>query len=214
MAELVPLFGTAAALREWFEDWAPAFELGVAVGTISLAFVTWRLARQAKQELERADRPCVYPITPHAWLEEERLGAGGRFLSFRNGGRGIAKNVRGEFWWHDTDGHAELVNQTLGPGDHFRVWLRDEKRVTRWYGAEGYVVYEDVSDVQWQSRFRYEHDGKQVWARLDKWGRTSELGPPKSAFPRDGWAEEELPDGPEPGTSVYDRRGVIDMDID
>jgi hypothetical protein len=94
--------------------------------------------------------------------------------------------VRGELWWHDTDGHAELVSQTLGPGDHFRVWLRGEKRVTRWYGAEGYVVYEDVRDVQWQSRFRYEHDGKQVWAQLEKWGRTSELGQPKSAFPRKG----------------------------
>jgi hypothetical protein len=64
MTDLVPVFGTAAGLREWFEDWAPAFVLGVAIGTIWLASVTWRLARQAKQELERADRPIVYPITP------------------------------------------------------------------------------------------------------------------------------------------------------
>jgi hypothetical protein len=83
------------------------------------------------------------------------------------------------------------------------------KRVTRWFGAEGYVIYEDVRGVEWQSRFRYEHDGHQVWARLDTWDRTSELDDPEAAYPRNGWAEEELPEGPEPGASVYETRGVV-----
>jgi hypothetical protein len=120
--------------------------------------------------------------------------------------------VRGELWWHDEDGHARLVGQTLGAGDHFRVWLRDDKRVSRWYGAEGYVVYEDVRGVEWQSRFRYEHDGTLVWAGLRTWNRSSELDDPAEAFPRKGWAEEKLPDLPEPGASVYEQRGVISLD--
>jgi hypothetical protein len=181
----------------------------LAGATVALAgFVFWQVILQTRQ-LSASQRPCVYPITPHRWLEDERLGDGGRFLSFRNGGTGIAQNVRGELWWHDKDGHAVLVGQTLGPGDHFRVWLLDRKRVTRWYGAEGYVIYEDVRGKEWQSRFRYEHDGKQVWARLEKWDRTAKLGNPQDAFPRKGWADEETPDGPEPGASVYEKRGVI-----
>jgi hypothetical protein len=140
--------------------------------------------RLQRKQLAASDRPCVYPITQHTWLDDEKVGEGGRFLSFRNGGTGIAQNVHGELWWHAEDGHALLVGQTLGPGDHFRVWLRDERRVTRWYGAEGYVVYEDVQGVEWQSRFRYEHDGKLVWARLREWKCSSELDDPAEAFPR------------------------------
>jgi hypothetical protein len=176
-----------------------------------LVFFVWRQVRLQVKQLAASERPCVYPITPHKWLEDEHLGNNGRFLSFRNGGTGIARNVRGRLWWHDENGEARLVGQTLGPGDHFRVRLLDEKQVTRWYGAEGYVIYEDVRGVQWQSRFRYEHDGHEVWARLREWKPSSELDDPKAAFPRKGWAEEKLPEGPEPGTSVYDERGVIDL---
>lgn len=68
----------------------------------------------ATEQFAASDRPCVYPITPHTWLEDERLGNDGRFLSFRNGGTGIARNVVGEVWWHDEDGHALLVGQTVG----------------------------------------------------------------------------------------------------
>lgn len=134
----------------------------VAVGTIVLAIATlvlavgvWRQVRLQGEQLAASERPCVYPITPHKWLAH--LGDGGRWLTFRNGGTGIARNVRGRLWWHDKDGKASLIGQTLGPGDHFRVWLRERKEVTRWYGAEGYVIYEDVRGVEWQSRFRYEH---------------------------------------------------------
>jgi hypothetical protein len=118
----------------------------VAVGTIVLAIATlvlavgvWRQVRLQGEQLAASERPCVYPITPHKWLAH--LGDGGRWLTFRNGGTGIARNVRGRLWWHDKDGKASLIGQTLGPGDHFRVWLRERKEVTRWYGAEGYVIY-------------------------------------------------------------------------
>ena len=173
------------------------------------AFVFWQVLLQRRQ-LAASERPCVYPITPSPWLKD--LGGRGRWLAFRNGGPGIAQNVRGELWWHDENGHTVLVGQTLGPGDHFRVWLLDQKRVTRWFGAEGYVIYEDVRGDEWQSRFRYEHDGRQVWARLDEWDRSSQLGDPQVAFPRDEWAEEKPPHLPEPGESVYERRGLTEID--
>lgn len=79
---LVPLFGTAEGLRKWFDDWAGAFELGVVIGTIILAVATYKLARQAKEDIERGDRPCVYPITPHSWLIEESLGDGAASFHF------------------------------------------------------------------------------------------------------------------------------------
>jgi hypothetical protein len=123
----------------------------LAGATVALAgFVLWQVILQTKQ-LAASQRPCVYPMTPHKWLAHH--GDGGRWLAFRNGGTGIAQNVRGELWWHDKDGHAVLVGQTLGAGDHFRVWLLDRKRVTRWYGAEGYVIYEDVRGVSGSPAF-------------------------------------------------------------
>lgn len=60
-----------------------------------------------------------------------------------------------------------------------------------WWGAEGYIVYEDIQGREWQSRFRYESDGSQVWAKLTKWGTSADLGDPAVAFPREGWAEED-----------------------
>jgi len=184
-------------------DWA------VAVGTGALALGTFWLAWQARKEaaavkdqvtlqteqLAASERPCVYPITPHEWLEH--LGDGGQWLAFRNGGTGIARNVRGRIWWHAENGEARLLGQTIGAGDHFRVWLAGREQVGRWFGAEGYVLYEDVRDVQWKSLFRYEHSGGQVFAKLVEWGPTTadEL---ELAFPRAGWADEELSDEPEP----------------
>jgi hypothetical protein len=185
-------------------DWA------VAAGTGALALATFWLAWQARKEaatvreqvtlqaeqLAASERPAVYPITPHDWSTS--LGDGGRWLAFRNGGTGIARNVQGRIWWHVEGGEARLLGQTLGAGDHARLWLDGQKGIARWFGAEGYVVYEDVRGVEWQSRFRYEHSGGQVWARLLAWERSSELDDPELAFPREGWADEELPDEPEP----------------
>lgn len=188
-------------------DWA------VAAGTGALALATFWLAWQARKEaatvrkqvtlqaeqLAASERPAVYPITPHEWLEH--LGEGGRWLAFRNGGTGISRNVRGRLWWHVPGGGeagAILIGQTLGPGDHVQVWLGEGKAVGRWWGAEGYVVYEDVRGVEWQSRFRYEYSRNHVWARLLDWDPTSVLGDPEAAFPREGWAEEEMPDESEP----------------
>jgi hypothetical protein len=43
-----------------------------------------------------------------------------------------------------------------------------------------------------------EYSGNHVWARLLDWDPTSVLGDPEAAFPREGWAEEEMPDESEP----------------
>jgi hypothetical protein len=188
-------------------DWA------VAAGTGALAIATGWLAWQARgeaaavrqqvtllaEQLAASERPAVYPITPHEWLAH--LGEGGRWLAFRNGGTGIARNVRGHIWWHTREGSyddARLIGQTLGPSDHFRVWLGDNKRIGRWWGAEGYVVYQDVRGVEWQSRFRYQHSGSNVYARLGEWAPSSSLDDPNEAFPREGWADEAMPDEPDP----------------
>jgi hypothetical protein len=207
-------------LKEGLSDWAPAAEWAVALGTIVLAFATFRLAKRAKEEAEAvrkeaelltrqvelateqlavSERSCVYPITPQDWSLS--LGDGGRWLAFRNGGSGIARNARGRVWWHERGGgydETALLGQTLAANDHSRLRLGDGKAVSRWWGVEGFIFYEDVRGNEWQSHFRYEYSGREVWARLLEWGPSEEIGDPYSEFPRKGWAEEQLPDEPEP----------------
>jgi hypothetical protein len=116
------------------------FMLAAATGL--LVFFVWRQVRLQGKQLAASERPCVYPITPHKWLRHH--GEQGRWLAFRNGGTGIARNVRGRIWWHVEGGEARLLGQTLGAGDHARLWLDGQKRIAPWFGAEGYVVYEDA----------------------------------------------------------------------
>jgi hypothetical protein len=191
----------ADEVRRFLDDWAPAAEAGVALGTILLAFATWKLARHVAAQLKVGERPCVYPITPAGPKWAGHLGEGGRWLAFRNGGSGIARDIRGHIWWHKNDGghdDAALLGQTLGGNDYTRLRLAKRKAVERWWGLEGYLVYEDVRGDQWQSRFRYEYSGGEVWARLTAWARTKKLGDPDSAFPRPGWVDEYMPNEPEP----------------
>ena len=188
-------------VQRFLDDWAPAAEAGVAIGTIVLAFATWKLARRAAAQLKAGERPCVYPITPGGEEWSAHLGDGGRWLAFQNGGSGIARDIRGHIWWHKNDGgsdDAALLGQTLGAGHHTRLRVAKRKAVERWWGLEGYVVYEDVRGEQWQSRFRYEYSGGEIWAKLTAWAPTKKLRDPDKAFPRPGWASEFMPNEPEP----------------
>jgi hypothetical protein len=189
-------------VQRFLDDWAPAAEAGVAIGMIVLALATWKLARRATAQLKAGERPCVYAITPRGEKWAGHLGDGGRWLAFRNGGPGIARDIRGHVWWHTKylGGYddAALIGQTLGGGDYTRLRLAERKAVERWWGVEGYVVYEDVRGEQWQSRFRYEYSGGEVWARLTDWAPTRKLGDPDAAFPRSGWANEPMPEEAEP----------------
>lgn len=186
--------------------------VAVAIGTGLLALATFILAKRAgreasavreqvtlqQQQLAASERPAVYPITPSTWLKD--FGSY-RWLALRNRGTGIAQNVRGHVWWHTREGgqdDARLIGQTVGPGDHFLVWLSDNKEIGRWWGTEGYVVYRDVRGDEWQSRSRYEYSGSHVYARLFEWALSSTLDDPTDAFPREGWAAERMPDEPEP----------------
>jgi hypothetical protein len=197
-------------LGPWLSGHQEYAEWAVAMTTALLALATFALAWQASREgsqvakqvelqrrqLAASERPIVYPITPHEWLES--FGDGGRWLAFRNGGTGIAQNVQGHLWWYGGEGEADLIGQTFGADDHARVWLADERKVAHWFGAEGYVIYEDVQGDEWQSRFRYENDGTQVWAKLVEWGKSADFDDPATAFPRSGWAEEENLAPPDP----------------
>jgi hypothetical protein len=107
-------------------------------------------------------------------LHQRATEAGG--FAFRNGGTGIARNGRGRIQWPVEGGEAALIGQTLGAADHARLRVGEEKRIENWSGAEGYVVYDDTQGDEWQSRFRYEQAGGQVWAELIELGLTRGLG--------------------------------------
>jgi hypothetical protein len=175
---LLPLFATAEDLRKWFDDWSPAFEFGVAIGTILLAWATFVLARRAKHELERADRPFLYPITDHRWLAEDA--ATGVRLAFRNGGSGVAQNVHGRVWWATADGAdgAYLIGQTLAAGDHSGIRLAYEHeghRIASWEKVAGYVTYRDTADDEWTTEFDYTLIKGQIAANVVAWGRANRL---------------------------------------
>jgi hypothetical protein len=125
-------------------------------------------------QLTASDRPYVYPITDHDWLAS--TGDGGQWLSFRNGGTGIARNVSGRIRWPVEGGEAALIGQTLGAGDHARLRVGEQKRIQNWSGVVGNVVYQDTQGDEWQSRFRYEQADGQVWAELIELGLTRDLG--------------------------------------
>jgi hypothetical protein len=189
LSDLLPLFATAEGLRKWFDDWSSAFELGVVIGTISLAFMTYLLARRAKRELDRAERPFLYPITDHTWLEKDA--PTGVRLAFRNGGSGVAKNVRGHVWWPTTDGtiaDAKLVGQTLAGGDHSGIRLAYEHaghRIGSWKKVAGYVIYHDAADKEWTTRFEYEEITGHIAGNVVEWGRSSDLK--KRSYPPPEW---------------------------
>jgi hypothetical protein len=149
-------------------NWAVAGgTIAVAVGTLVLAFFTFRSVQGATAELrlERdrlvaAQTPRVFPTPPIEWSEgappynmELRLWP--TVLPVTNGGPGVALNVRARLEWPGAGGqYVGTVPSSIAPGQFtdLRInWGGDP--LTDWANVVGALTYEDIHGTQWRTNF-------------------------------------------------------------
>jgi len=156
-----------SGFHRWLERWAPAAEWGVAIGTAALAVATLVLVRHARDEVAavrqeathladqavRSLRAYVYPESDVEWalgLNEEATYRH-QWIPLRNGGPGLALNVRGEFV-NGAGAPVSLYAGSIAPG-------RAEKAraatpvADGWAGARGELRYDDLNGEAWVTHF-------------------------------------------------------------
>jgi hypothetical protein len=168
------------SFRVLLDHWAPLADWVVAFGTGTLAFATFRLARRAHEEakavaeesrqvgeqielqreqLRRGSQAYVYPWVPtdwaigsDYWADHPRLEA----LPLRNGGRGLARNVKGKAsaLGEGVFIRAEIYAGTIAAGEQVTGRLSREMR-TGWSSASGEISFVDEQDTEWVTRFRF-----------------------------------------------------------
>jgi hypothetical protein len=161
-----------AALASW----------AVAAGTLFLALATFQLARRARDEaeavrreaeqvgtqvtlqreqMEASARAYVYPWTPHDWVAGSDYWGGGRnatLLPLKNGGTGLALNVRGRAVWNLGPGiwhRVEIYAGTIAANDDLNARLSQDA-TQGWVGATGYLRYTDLRNQPWVTFFRFD----------------------------------------------------------
>jgi type II secretory pathway pseudopilin PulG len=191
-------FTLIASFHGWLDRWAPLADWVVAAGTLTLAIATFVLARRARQEgdnvradvelqreaMEQGSRAYIFPHAPWDWA------SGSGFwsttspqsrLPLKNGGPGLARNVHGKVYW-DNDGQRSsftfvtLFGSSIGPGDEIQARL-SASAGAGWAGAEGYVLFTDLANVEWITEFKFTlGDGNQLDAHHEAPVRTSDFG--------------------------------------
>lgn len=161
----------------------------LALATFSLAFGTFFLALQARNEaravkresqqiaeqvalqreqMESAQRPYVIPFADPdwSWLEgQERysLNAWKHLLPVKNAGPWAALNVQGGLDFGPPSGvKAPIIRTSLAPGDREDLRLHVEAPWSPgvdWQSVAGWLDYEDVQGGQWRTDFRIEQEG-------------------------------------------------------
>jgi hypothetical protein len=153
----------------FWANWSVAIgTIAVAVATLLLALVTRRSVRTATDEL-RLERerltasqwPRVFPNPPLTWSEgappynqDPRPWAS--VLPVKNGGPGVALNVRARLDWPAPAGvHVESVPTSLAPDDSadLRINWGVQPR-TDWADVSGTLTYSDITGAVWQTQFR------------------------------------------------------------
>jgi hypothetical protein len=136
--------------------------------------VTYRLVRVTKRSVETATKelrlerqrvtaaqtPRVFPAPPIEWTEgTEPYTHNPRHwadvLPVKNGGPGVALNVRARLEWPAPGGvNVETVPTSLAPGDSADLRINwGGKAETDWSNVVGTLTYEDVAHVVWQTDF-------------------------------------------------------------
>jgi len=152
----------------FWADWSVAIgTIAVAVATLALAWVTRRSVKTATDELRlERDRltasqwPRVFPTPEIAWSE----GASPynfdphtwpTVLPVKNGGPGVALNVRARLVWPGPEGHnVETVPVSLAPdgSTDLRInWAGQPE--TYWDNVNGRLTYRDIHGGMWQTDF-------------------------------------------------------------
>jgi hypothetical protein len=157
-------------VTQW-DKWTAIGTIAAAAATLFLALVTLWLVVQTRAELtierhriEAAQRPRVFPAPPTAWTDgaDEYAGRWPQLLPVKNGGPGVALNVRLRLQWPPPSGiFVQSVTTNLAPGDFTDLRLDwGATPNTDWNNITGKLTYEDVVGALWQTEFRVfvEHD--------------------------------------------------------
>lgn len=162
-----------ASFHDWLERWAPLADWGVAIGTALLAFATFVLARSARDEAsavrdearrvalqaEAALRAYVYPEAIADWAQDRDIWAGRRndSLPLRNGGPGLALNVKGKVGWPGREGQGrDLYGGSIASGQS-AVGRLAFPADAGWNGAVGHLRYSDLNGDDWETHFTITH---------------------------------------------------------
>jgi hypothetical protein len=155
--------------------------LAAAGATVLLAAVTvwlvWTTRRAVKGEaeqlsiqrraLEASQTPYVFPAPTADWTDGLGVYSGGRWgkvLPIRNGGTGLALNVRGRLRWGPPSGtQVPFVRMNLGPGDYQEIqinWGEGGAFGNEWDNMRGVLHYEDVLGRAWRTEFTIGVEGR------------------------------------------------------
>jgi hypothetical protein len=173
---LVYLTVAVDRFRSGLDNTASLASWAVAAGTLVLASATFQLARRARDEaaavrdeaeqvseqikLQREQydasfRPCVYPSAPAEWVSGPSPNDAS--LPLKNGGPGLALNVRGRVVWNLSRGSwmtVYLYASSIAPADSADARL-SKPAIKGWVGAMGYVRYADFAGKDWVTYFRF-----------------------------------------------------------
>jgi DNA-binding transcriptional regulator of glucitol operon len=175
-----------SGFRHWLDKWSALAEWLVAAGTLGLAAATYVLARRARDEAEAvrsesdrlgeqaraALRAYVYVETSAGWAQgidapEMRWSAYRlQFLPLRNGGPGVALDVRGTLVEPISGTTIPIYAGGVPPGQS--LITRPRSAVSSWEGVLGELRYGDLNGDEWVTRFRFAlGEGNQLYAEHD-----------------------------------------------
>jgi hypothetical protein len=149
--------------RAWVDRWSVA-EWAVALGTLTLAAFTLALARESRrqialqrEQIQAAQRPVVYPVTPADWAMGGGVSANRRkmFLPVANGGPGVALNVTGRVMQRPERGsgvrESQIIAGSIGPGGE--QYARLDSEWPSWNNTIGFLRYWDLLGNEWITDF-------------------------------------------------------------
>jgi hypothetical protein len=152
--------------------------------------------RLQREQMERGSRAYVYPHVPWDWARGELFWAGGpkmnlTALPLKNGGPGLARNVHGKARWplgEEDFYETTLYGSSIAPGDEIQTRLSQD--ALAWGGsggsggAEGYVLYTDLAEQEWVTRFVFRSEEGQLVGEHEAPVLVSDLDEDESLYPR------------------------------
>jgi hypothetical protein len=185
---VVAVWAAAVFTRaHWLNHHATLADWSVAFATGSLALFTYALAREAKgqlvlgqQQLIAAQRPMVLPVVDGSWEYARSV------LRLQNVGAGPAYNLGGALYWRQgPQDHGNLVPLAIGPHELIDAHLV-EKVDVNWASATGFLRYHDLSNIEWQTHFRFKGDqARHYFVEIVYVGQSNSL--PEPMYTQHGW---------------------------
>jgi len=136
--------------------------LGFLVNSLAIRREQGDRKRQFDDEWARewaSQRPVVYPLALFEWTHRSgryELPGNARLLPLKNGGRGVALEVKGEMTATTPDGTSysrELLAGPIAAGDLLDARIAPNPGIEHWQHATGVIRYRDLAGGAYETRF-------------------------------------------------------------